>query len=179
MPDIAGVAAEILLGDTKPKVIEARAEADPRTIQIIQQCIAIAGWRQSAQQRQGGWREQDVDQLKFEGFDLRSYSAGLLDFRIGPRPFIPEPPMEERKKWELLTLKSEGMGIPKAYLVQNEGGYSKTQLAEMERLREEEAAKQPPPPPVPVQGRVVGKEEPLVPVDKGETIGQIITPGGK
>jgi hypothetical protein len=116
MPTIAGVAAEILLGDTKPKVLEARAEGDPRTIQIIQQCVAIAG--HNFNKGRGKWTVRTPDQQKFAEYDLDSYDEGKLDFAIGPRPFIPEPPLTVKERWELVSTIYPSLQIDLAYLLE-------------------------------------------------------------
>lgn len=179
MSQVTGPAAEILLGDTKGKVVEVRGDADRQTKKLAQMCVAIAGWRYS--EGKGGWAKRTAAQEKFATYSLESYDQGKLEFKIAGRHFIPDAPLSERERWELLTLKSEGMGVSKKWLVTNEGGYTEEQLREMERMKAEET-----PIPAPsLQGiqAAVGQPgrntQPLVPVDKGASVKQIITPGGE
>lgn len=127
--DLSGVAIDLLLGDIKPDVVERRAEADPRTVEIIQMCISIAGQRY--QEGEGGWQKRTDAQEKFSGYDLTSYDQGLLNLRIGERPFVPEPPLTEKERWELVALIREALDLDLEYLIETIVGADQDEIKKM------------------------------------------------
>lgn len=185
MSQVTGPAAEMLLGDSKQKVVEIRGDADRQTKKLAQMCVAIAGWRLS--QRKGGWARRTPAQQKFAPFGLGSYDAGDLDFNIGKREFIPDPPMTQRQRIDYMIAASEGMGIDKKWLLENVEHKSASEIAKM--LPEPEPGEEVPPggerpgrqPGQPgAAGRVGRTKDPLgLPGNTGATIAQIMTPGGE
>lgn len=131
MPDISGRAAEILLGDITPKVVERRAEADPQTVKMMQMGISIGGLRRL--QRVGGWGagKEESAQSRFDGFDLSSYGTGALQMEIDERPFVPDPPLSAQERVDLMLVYHDGMGVNRQWLLKNIEGKDDAEIAEM------------------------------------------------
>jgi len=94
MGEVTGVAAEILMGDVKGHIQNARAGYDSATIRVHQMCVSIGGMRLRESSPAGGWRNPTDQQKKFSPYDLNSYARGLINFDIDDRPLVAMTPME-------------------------------------------------------------------------------------
>jgi len=93
MAQVTGPGADRMMGDVRGRYDEVQANADAGTVKIMQMCVAIGGWRLNT----GAWgpRSQATrQQVKFAEYDLDSYSAGLLDLSLLPRPLVPSTEQE-------------------------------------------------------------------------------------
>jgi hypothetical protein len=93
LPNASGPIIDRMLPSVRGRVSEAQANYDAGTIKIIQMGVAIAGWRVAT----GAWgprRDLTRHQLRFDGFDLSSFSRGDLDMSILPRPLVPSTEQE-------------------------------------------------------------------------------------
>ena len=75
-----GLALRVARQPTETKVRQRRALYDDGLVRAQQMAVAIGGWREL----QG-----------FEGFDLNSYAAGVLDHAIGDRPVFANDPQDK------------------------------------------------------------------------------------
>jgi hypothetical protein len=108
-------------GKVEKKIIERRSAYDGRLVDMLRMLIAIGG---------------DAGYPGYEGFDLTSYSKGLLDFSVGPRPVFPES--EEQKTARVSAFwdgwsKLDGTSVPfRAYALSH--GWTAAQVDEYEAM---------------------------------------------
>jgi hypothetical protein len=108
MSNVTGPGADRMMGDVRGRFDEVQANADAGTVKLIQMGVAIGGWRLS----RGEWgARSDLtrQQVKFDGFDLDSYSAGDLDVSLLPRPLVPST---EQERIMALQARKDAANLP-------------------------------------------------------------------
>jgi hypothetical protein len=128
MSNVTGPGADRMMGDVRGRFDEVQANADAGTIKIIQMSVAIGGWRLNS----GAWGPRSKltrQQQKFADYDLDSYSAGLLDVSLLPRPLVPST---EQERLMALQMRKETAGLPDNE-IRRMLGYSTEQIAAMDR----------------------------------------------
>lgn len=132
LPNASGPIIDRMLPSVRGRVSEAQANYDAGTVKLIQMGVAIGGWRLST----GAWgKRSDLtrQQLKFDGFGLDSYAAGLLDITLLPRPLVPTTEME---RLTAIDLRKQVAGLSND-AVRRLLGYSDEEIAQ---LHDEEVA---------------------------------------
>jgi hypothetical protein len=113
MSQVTGPAASRLMGDAATYVYEASALADQAMISLLRMAVSIAGWRLS--RHQDGWTTPTTQQQKFQGYDLKSYEKGDLDFSITQRPIFPITQFERAQtavQFYTAALNAKNAGLP-------------------------------------------------------------------
>lgn len=108
--NVSGVAAEILHGDTRNKVLKIRPETDRQVIKATQMAITIAARLRPT------WSRQDGGRQLFAPFNEGSWDRGDLDFELANRPIIPEVPLTEEEKATIADIRLNKLGLPEAWV---------------------------------------------------------------
>jgi hypothetical protein len=107
--DISGRALRINQMPVENKVKERRPNYDDALVRIHQMAVAIGGFR--------GY-------VGFDGFDLDSYGAGMLDHQIADRPVFSKDPLDDletEEKFWTVTKAALDNGIPITFHLEEHG----------------------------------------------------------
>ena len=139
--EVTGPAAQILNGDVRNLVWEARGTIDPQMVKLQQMWVTFGAVNAS----DGTWRAYNLEngagsqltpqQQKFKPFDLASYKKGELDHWIMERDVIPEAPPSPMERAQIAQIKA-GYGVSNEML-QKEDGYTDEQIAKMKQQKAE------------------------------------------
>jgi hypothetical protein len=109
--NVSGIAAEILHGDTRNKVLNIRPGIDRQVEKALQMAITMAGVRYPA------WnRPADRRRRVFAPFGATSWDDGRLAFTIADRPLVPVAPLTERERADLADVLLNKLRLPAAYV---------------------------------------------------------------
>jgi hypothetical protein len=107
--DVSGIAAEILHGDTRNKVMTVRPQTDRQVVKATQMAISLAAFRYPA------WPRPGAAQRAFAGFAPDAWERGDLDFEIAPRPLIPTPPLQQEESAQLADILINQLNVSPEY----------------------------------------------------------------
>jgi len=136
MGDVSGKAVELLLGDVKGYVNDARANYDSAQERLFKQLLTIGGMR--ANERAAGWKDLSDQQKKFLPFNLESYARGELDFEIMARPLLPKSNLQisEEKEARYSAIKAGiDVGEPLEYQYKRDG-MSDEEWGELQQMQQ-------------------------------------------
>jgi len=114
--NVSGIAAEILHGDTRNKVLNVRPGTDRQLEKATQMALTLAGVRANAGTGAGGWGTLDRQRSVFLPYTLDSFHAGALDFTIQDRPLVPVAPLTDQERAALADVLLNKLGLPPAFV---------------------------------------------------------------